>query len=132
MKNIFAIISAFLFIAGSVAVNMVLSDGSKDVAILIKQNSYKPASAHLCNVKIESLPLNKCNPKNQVEDAHVTTTRFASARKIISRHIFFAPLFFLSKHSAAALAISNKAQPNFVLYTVKNLPLHIRNCSWMI
>lgn len=132
MKNIVTIISFLLFIAGSVFLDMFLSEDNKDVTVVIKQYAYEPVSAQLCNVKTKSLPFDKCNPQKQVEGTHVENARFASVRKIISRHNFFAPLYFLNKHSATLLPVSNKVQSSYIGYAGNNLPIHLRNCIWLI
>jgi len=132
MKSIFTIISSVLFIAGSVFSDMFLSDGNKHVPVVIKQYAYEPVNTHMYNLKIESLPFDKCNTEKQVEGSHVTTTRFATFRKIILRHPSIAPLSFLSKHSSTVLPKINKLHSNFIGYKENNLPLHVLNCSWLI
>jgi len=132
MKSIITIISALLFISSSVFIDMSLSDGNKHVPVVINQHVYEPGSAHLCNEKTESLPLDGCNCEKQLEGSHVVNSRFGSVRKVFSRQTFFTPLSFLSKRSATVVPIPNKAQAKYVTYTENNLPLHIRNCIWLI
>lgn len=132
MRNITTIISALLFIAGSVVLDMHLSEGKKHVPVVIKQHVYASASAHLCIEKTESWPVESCNCERQVEGAHLENSRFASVRKVFPRNIAFVPLAFLSRHSAAVAPISSKVQSYCITYTVNNIPLHVRNCVWLI
>ncbi len=132
MKNISTIISALLFIAGSVVLDMHLSEGKKHVPMVLKQQVYASASAHLCIEKAESWPVESCNCERQVEGAHLENSRVAIARKVFPRNIAFVPLAFLSRHSATVPPISSKAQSDCITYTVSNIPLHVRNCVWLI
>jgi len=132
MKNIVTIISALLLISGSVFLDMFLSEGNLVVPVETSQYVYEPLSNHLRNDKTESLPFEKCNSEKEVEGAHAENARFGSVRKIFSRHTCFAPLSILNKHSITALLIPIKVKRNYPDYTVNNLPLHVRNCIWLI
>jgi len=132
MKNIFTIISSLLLIGGSVFLDTFLSDANTNVPIVTEQYTYKPVKAHTYNLKIESFPFNEDNTKNQVEGVHVANTRFAIVRKIILRHPCFAPLSVLNRHSTTVLTKLNKTHSNYIGFIDNNLPLHVRNCSWLI
>jgi len=132
MKNIVAIILAFLFTTGSVLLGMFLSDSYKDVSVVKNQSVYEPLGVQLRNDKTQSLPLDKCNSEKEVEGAHVQNARVVSVRKIFSRFACFAPVSFLNKHLVIVRKMTNKAQPNKIAYALNNLPLHIRYCIWLI
>lgn len=132
MKNVVTIISVFLIIVGSVFLNKFLPDDNEDVSVVVKQYEYESASAYLGYEKTESLPFDKYNAEKQVEGAHVKNARFASIRKISLHRNYFDPLLFFSKHSITLLPSPIKAQPDSIAYTVNNLPLHVRNCIWLI
>lgn len=132
MKNIVTIVSALFFIVGSVFLEMFLPDGNKEISVVLKQYEYEPASAYFGYEKTESLPFDKYNAEKQVEGAHVKNARFASIRKISLHRNYFDPLLLFSKHSITLLPSPIKAQPDSIAYTVNNLPLHVRNCIWLI
>jgi len=132
MKKIVSTISLLLLITGSFSLDTFLSDLNKDIPTLIKECEYEPVSVQLSNKKTESLPFDKSHTEKKVEGAHVQKARFASVRKIFSRHTYFASFSFLNKQSVSGLLISIKPLPNYSTYTVNNLPIHIRNCIWLL
>lgn len=132
MKNITTIISALLFIAGSVFLDMHLSEGKKHMPVMVKQHTDEAVGAHVCSEKTESLPVENCNCERQVEGVHLVNSRLANFRKIFPRYIPSISLSFLSRHSAAVLPNLSEAQSYLITYTSNNIPLHVRNCVWLI
>lgn len=132
MKNITTIISAFLFIASLIILDMHLSESKKHIPVVVKQHGYLPVSTHLCNEKTESLPFNRCNCEKQVEGANVVNFRFVNVRKAFSRHNLYASQFLLTRRTALLLPIKYKAPFGPVTHTVHNITIHVRNCVWLI
>ncbi len=132
MKNITTIISALLFFASSVVLDMHLSDGKKHIPVLVKEHGYSPVSTHLCNEKTESLPFDWCNCEKEVEGANVVNSRFVNVRKALSRQNAFAPQFLLTRYTALLLPIIYKAPFGPVTHTVNNITIHVKNCVWLI
>lgn len=132
MKYIVKIILSLSIIVVSISLGRFLSDDKKEFSVVVKQDVFQTVSVNLCNEKAESLPFDNCNSDKRLQSGYFKNGRFATVRKIFLRHTCFVPPLFLNKHAEAALLIPIKAQPNYLDYTVNNLPLHMRNCIWLI
>lgn len=132
MKNIITIISALFLIAGLILLDTFLSDGDMHLSLVTNQEAYNPVSTQLGNEKTASLPSDRCNGEKELEGSHVVHFQFATVRKVFLRHIAFAPLSVLNGQLVTGLSGANKFQLNSFTYSINSIPLHIRNCVWII
>jgi len=133
MKNIFNTISALFFLASFIGLNVYLNNGNQHQPVVVKDHVFSPIGSHFSPEQTGALPTDLNNLEKSAEGRHVGNSKVIKVRKAYSREVANARLTAALTKFVSYSPFTKAMLRPFAHYNKGNaVPVHLRNCVWLI